>query len=118
MVWAALSVKWKTKMTFMNKNKNTGKYVYTMSNYFLSFKTGKVLERAFQQDNCSIHTAGMMNKWLNANNSTITEWPGCSPDLTWIETVWEIFAQRVCVPGRQTNTVTHFIGASRNSGTR
>jgi hypothetical protein len=39
----------------------------------------------FQQDNCPVHTAHIVQDWFRQNNIHIVDWPSRSPDLNPIQ---------------------------------
>lgn len=49
----------------------------------------------FQHDNCSIHTAGRIKRYLENAGITVLEWPPNSPDINPIERVWAYIKQRL-----------------------
>lgn len=72
-------------------------------------------EWTFQHDNAPIHTARIINTWLNDNNINVLEWPALSPDLNIIENLWGWLTKQVYAEGRQFNTREELMVAIRTS---
>ena len=49
----------------------------------------------FQHDNCSVHTAKVVTKFLKDANVPIIKWPSKSPDLNIVEDVWKMISDIV-----------------------
>ncbi|GFW30958.1 transposable element Tcb1 transposase [Trichonephila clavipes] len=49
----------------------------------------------FQQDNVRLHVAGIVQTFLDTENFQLLSWPARSPDLSPIENVWFMVAERL-----------------------
>ena len=49
----------------------------------------------FQDDNARPHRARIVDGFLQANNVRRLEWPAMSPDLSYIEHVWDVLGRAV-----------------------
>lgn len=57
----------------------------------------------YQQDNCRVHTAAIIEKFMKDANIKVLKWPVKSPDLNLAETVWKMVSDKV-YDGRQFKT--------------
>ncbi|GFT85426.1 transposable element Tcb1 transposase [Trichonephila clavipes] len=49
----------------------------------------------FQQDNARPHVARIVQRFFVNHQIELLPWPACSPDLSPIENVWSMVAQRL-----------------------
>uniref|UniRef100_A0A1I8M925 DDE_3 domain-containing protein n=1 Tax=Musca domestica TaxID=7370 RepID=A0A1I8M925_MUSDO len=75
---------------------NSSTYTELLEDALLSFMDEKTDEDSiFQQDNAAIHVSKQYKSWFNERCIPLLDWPGCSPDLTPIENLWEYMARKV-----------------------
>ena len=61
---------------------------------FLDLKFGKG-NYYFQQDNCAVHTAKVVSKWLSDNEINLIPHPARSSDMNLIENVWKLMQDHI-----------------------
>ena len=66
---------------------NAKGYTEILKNHFLTFYNQ---DYRLIQDNAPIHKANLSSTWLRENNIGAIDWPGRSPDLNPLETMWVI----------------------------
>jgi len=49
----------------------------------------------FQQDNCTVHKAKIVQEYLKSSNISTITWPSRSPDLNIVEDVWKMISDMV-----------------------
>ena len=73
----------------MERDKTSQRQGYTAKSYIATLEEGlkAVYEPPlrFQQDNASIHKAGITKTWFEENAISLLDWPPHSPDLNPIE---------------------------------
>ena len=58
-------------------------------------------EWIFHQDNAAIHNASITKKYFLEQKIRLLDHSACSPDLIFIENVWELIVAKVYERGRQ-----------------
>jgi transposase len=105
MVWGAFYLDGTTRLAFLQGNQKAEDYVYTLSEYLLPVAFGKFgCDAIFQQDNASIHTAGITKAFFEDVALDVMTWPALSPDLNPIENVWGVLSNVVYGFGKQYDT--------------
>jgi transposase len=93
MIWAAFHGTTKSEAIYLPGDPNFPRKGVTSEIYLTCLKEhlpplmegkGKI----FMMDSASVHTASIVNDWLNEKGYTIIEWPPYSPDLDPIENLW------------------------------
>jgi transposase len=96
MCWAAISMRFKTKLAVVPGTMTAMKYVETVDQYLLRGKSRTALKNmVFQQDGASCHTAKLTKTFFLAKGIRILPWPANSPDLSPIENMWSVLKQKV-----------------------
>ena len=96
MVWGFFIAYGRGALHFMEKRQKVNSEVYIdILNDKLKHFMCVAGTNIFQQDNTPCHTARTIIKWLADNDIELLDWPGNSPDINRIETLWSIIKARM-----------------------
>ena len=90
MVWGAISVHGPSRLHIVEGTMNGAKYI-SMLNSRLLPQIRNWFEQEpciFQQDSAACHTAKAVYAWFKTNKIKVLKWPGNSPDMNPIESMW------------------------------
>ena len=90
MVWGAISVHGPSRLHIVEGTMNGAKYI-SMLNSRLLPQIRNWFEQEpciFQQDSAPCHTAKAVYAWFKTNKIKVLKWPGNSPDMNPIESMW------------------------------
>ncbi len=106
MVWVGFGYSGKTEIVFLNDRQKSQDYIRVIEDHMLP-SVGEICgpDWIFQQDNASIHTSGITQRWFQDRNVRVLNWSVRSPDLNPIENLWEILFRLVYANGRQFNSL-------------
>jgi len=105
MVWAAISSRGEVGLEILEGIQTAQRYLDLLQRQVNNIVALFPDEQwTFQHDNAPIHTARIVNTWMNNNNINVLEWPALSPDLNIIENLWGWMTKQVYGEGRQFNT--------------
>lgn len=90
MVWGAISIHGTSRLHVVEGTMNSEKYIRVLETRLLPqirdwFGDSQWI---FQQDSAPCHTAKSVKKWFQENDVTVLPWPGNSPDMNPIESLW------------------------------
>ena len=90
MVWGAISVHGPSRLHIVEETMNGAKHI-SMLNSRLLPQIRNWFEQEpciFQQDSAPCHTAKAVYAWFKTNKIKVLKWPGNSPDMNPIESMW------------------------------
>jgi hypothetical protein len=106
MVWGAISSKGVVHLEILHGIQNGQKY------WDILIRVKSIIEKTidglpwvFQHDHAAVHTARLVNSWLEEENINVLEWPSVSPDLNILENVWGWFFRQLYGNGQQYHNV-------------
>lgn len=97
MVWGAMSVHGTSRLYIVEGTMNAQKYVEMLQNKLQPqikewFGNQPCI---FQQDSAPCHTAKSVYRWMDANKINVLPWPGNSPDMNPIESLWSVLKDEI-----------------------
>lgn len=97
MVWSMMCVKGTGRLHVVEGTMNAEKYVDVLKSRMLpqAREWFGAEEWLFMQDGAPCHTAKRSINYLASENVTVIDWPGNSPDMNPIETLWGIMKARL-----------------------
>lgn len=100
MVWGAISAKGVSQLKMVSTNLNSKNYQDLIINDIKTQCECIIYpdkDYVFQQDNAPCHNSASTRAFLQNHNIPLLDWPSNSPDLSPIETVWNIIKRKMSV---------------------
>ena len=90
MVWGAISVHGPSRLHIVEGTMNGAKYISMLNSRLLPQIRNWFEQESciFQQDSAPCHTAKAVYAWFKTNKIKVLKWPGNSPDMNPIESMW------------------------------
>jgi hypothetical protein len=97
MVWGAISVHGTSRLSIVEGTMNQYKYIEVLETKLLRQTREWFAETPwiFQQDSAPCHTARSVKTWFADNGIQLLSWPGNSPDMNPIESLWCILKNEI-----------------------
>jgi transposase len=95
-MWAWISARGPGVLWHIDTRLNSPEYISILNNIMLPSVSLLYPDQfLFQQDNCPVHTAHIVQDWFRQNNIHIVDWPSRSPHLNPIENVWGLLVKKI-----------------------
>lgn len=97
MVWGAISTSGTSRLAIIDGTMDQKKYINVLESHLLPQLQEWFGENEFlyQQDRAPCHTARSVNRWFAKKGLRILPWPGNSPDMNPIETLWDVLKNEI-----------------------
>ena len=97
MVWGAISVHGTSRLHIVEGNMNQVKYIEVLKGRLLPQIREWYGQESwiFQQDSAPCHTGKSVKAWFAQNGVQVLPWPGNSPDMNPIETLWAVLKNEI-----------------------
>lgn len=107
MVWGAISWSGSVSIVFL-EGRQTGTHYRNLLESQVPIFNGMFGHGnwIYQHDNAPIHTARVVQQYLNEENIEVLSWPALSPDLNIIENAWGYLSRKIYEKGQQYNDKT------------
>lgn len=111
MVWSMMSANGTGRLHIVEGTMNSDRYIDVLKNRMIpqAREWYPDSEFTFMQDGAPCHTSKKSMSYLRSENIDVLEWPGNSPDLNVIETMWAIMKRRL--RGKSLKTKSELISA-------
>lgn len=97
MVWGAISVHGTSRLHIVEGMMDQNKYINVLEKRLLPQIDEWYPDKdfIFQQDSAPCHTAKKVKAWFTKKNIRVLKWPGNSPDMNPIETLWDLLKDEI-----------------------
>ncbi|KAK6187514.1 hypothetical protein SNE40_005520 [Patella caerulea] len=100
MVWGAISVKGPSRLYIVEGTMDSIKYVDMLEHRLVPqikdwYGEDIAQQCIFQQDSAPCHVAKRSKAWFQKNKIKVLDWPGNSPDMSPIETLWDTLKDEI-----------------------
>lgn len=95
MVWGMVMPNGLITVKEVQNKFNAGKYLELLTYFTVPIINLNYKNYHFVQDNCSVHTAGIISSFMMTKNIKTIDWPSKSPDLNIMENIWKILSDEV-----------------------
>src|SRR5215469_10086390 len=97
MVWGAISSKGTSRLHIVDRSMNMNQYIEILKGRLLPQVREWYGDQTwiFQQDSAPCHTGKLVKTWFAQNGVQVLPWPGNSPDMNPIESLWSILKNEI-----------------------
>ena len=97
MVWGAISIHGPSRLMIVEGTMDQHKYINVLQTRLLPQTRDWFGDRPwiFQQDSAPCHSAKSVKRWFAQNGVEVLPWPGNSPDMNPIESLWSVLKDEI-----------------------